>query len=57
MDLGLHNITYDLIGCVNVQDRRHRRRNRGGSGEMESQKEYSDTDRSEIQDWREERRG
>ncbi|KAK7397082.1 hypothetical protein VNO78_18249 [Psophocarpus tetragonolobus] len=39
------------------EDRRHRRRNREGSGEMESQKEYSDTDRSEIQDSREERRG
>ncbi|BAT86146.1 probable receptor-like protein kinase At5g18500 isoform X4 [Vigna umbellata] len=39
------------------EDRRHRRRNRGGSGEMDSQKEYSDTDRSEIQDSREERRG
>ncbi|KAG5073073.1 hypothetical protein JHK86_008284 [Glycine max] len=39
------------------EDRRHRRRNREGSGEIESQKEYSDTDRSEIQDSREERRG
>ncbi|TKY61597.1 receptor protein kinase [Spatholobus suberectus] len=39
------------------EDRRHRRRNRGGSGEIESQKEYSDTDRSEIHDSREERRG
>ncbi|XP_061366277.1 probable receptor-like protein kinase At5g18500 [Gastrolobium bilobum] len=35
------------------EDRRHRR-NRGGSAEIESQKEYSDTDRSEIQGSREE---
>ncbi|KAL2345582.1 hypothetical protein Fmac_006867 [Flemingia macrophylla] len=39
------------------EDRRHRRRNRGFSGEIESQKEYSDTDRSEIHDSKEERRG
>lgn len=34
---------------LDVQDRRHRRRNQGGSGEIESQREFSDTDRSEIQ--------
>ncbi|KAK7284455.1 hypothetical protein RJT34_19201 [Clitoria ternatea] len=39
------------------EDRRQRRRNAGGSAEIESQKEYSDTDRSEIQDSREMRRG
>ncbi|XP_027349039.1 probable receptor-like protein kinase At5g18500 [Abrus precatorius] len=39
------------------EDRRYDRRNRGGSAEIESQREYSDTDRSEIQDSRAERRG
>lgn len=41
-------LTLDFIHCVDVQDRRHRR-NRGGSAEIESQKEFSDTDRSETQ--------
>nr|AFK44454.1 unknown [Lotus japonicus] len=36
------------------EDRRHRRRNQGGSAEIESQREFSDTDRSEIQSSREE---
>nr|AFK41564.1 unknown [Lotus japonicus] len=36
------------------EDRRHRRRNQGGSAEIESQREFFDTDRSEIQSSREE---
>ncbi|AES82376.1 putative protein kinase RLK-Pelle-RLCK-V family [Medicago truncatula] len=39
------------------EDRRHRRRNQGGSAEIDSQREFSDTDRSEIQSSREESRG
>ncbi|CAI8584570.1 unnamed protein product [Vicia faba] len=38
-------------------DRRQRRRNQGGIAEIESQREFSDTDRSEIQGSREESRG
>ncbi|KAK2364916.1 Protein kinase superfamily protein [Trifolium repens] len=37
------------------EDRRHRRRNQGGSAEIESQREFSDTDRSEIQSSRDSR--
>ncbi|KAL5055413.1 hypothetical protein RYX36_036095 [Vicia faba] len=38
------------------EDRRQRRRNQGGIAEIESQREFSDTDRSEIQGSREESR-
>lgn len=41
-------LAFDLFHCLDVQDRRHRR-NRGVNSEIESHKDNSDTDGSDIQ--------